>query len=97
MYDVPCSGKALVAVQCRQVGSNDTFSHQWLYNGNMLYVPCNASGLVCRNQDQVFHDTDPCADYELRVLCDTAGEWGVRVWVWVWVCFFFSVCVCVCV
>ena len=68
MYDMPCSGREVAKVQCRQVGSNDTFSHQWFYNNNMLFVPCNASGVVCRNQDQVFHNTIACADYDLRVL-----------------------------
>ncbi|KAL8625008.1 hypothetical protein ACOMHN_012017 [Nucella lapillus] len=85
---LPCALRDITSVQCRRRSSNNgeegggaggaTFQDQSVYKGNVLQVPCNTSGLMCRHEDQKyppssFSSSSPsltmCADYEIRLLC----------------------------
>ncbi|XP_076454415.1 uncharacterized protein LOC143289300 [Babylonia areolata] len=69
MYQLPCGRERVVAVQCRKAGTNVTFSSQFRHEDNVLRVPCNLTGLLCKDHDQILSGTAPCADYELRLMC----------------------------
>lgn len=69
-HDLPCQPTEVLSAQCRGTGTNDSFSGVSDIYDNTLFIPCNATGLVCRNADQnMSMGKTNCADYEIRVLC----------------------------
>lgn len=71
-----CELLQIEAVECRRVGSNVTFSNQYVFKNNVLFFPCNTSGVVCRDldNDPNHGGTIPCSDYEIRFSCPAQGE-----------------------
>ncbi|KAK7466803.1 hypothetical protein BaRGS_00037119, partial [Batillaria attramentaria] len=70
VFDLPCRPSEVEEAECREIGTNESFSDLPQVNGNALLIPCNASGLVCRDEDQLPElGRIKCFDYEIRILC----------------------------
>ncbi|XP_067668921.1 uncharacterized protein [Haliotis asinina] len=71
-YGTLCPSGSVAEAECRAVGTAFTFKNRWTFSGNILHVPCNATGLVCRDRDQP--GTVFCSDYEIRYLCQDDND-----------------------
>ncbi|XP_046325676.1 uncharacterized protein LOC124110385 isoform X3 [Haliotis rufescens] len=71
-HETLCPGGSVTQAECRAVGTAFTFKNRWTFSSNILHVPCNATGLVCRDRDQP--GTIFCSDYEIRYLCQDDND-----------------------